>query len=59
VSGTIEHIDPVIDATSGTFRIIVAIPPSPQATPGLSAMLIVADSTKPAAPERSAGQTSQ
>ena len=41
VSGTIEHIDPVIDATSGTFRIIVAIPPSPQATPGLSAMLSI------------------
>lgn len=40
VSGTIIHTDPIIDPSSGTFRVKVRIEPSEQAVPGLSALLI-------------------
>lgn len=40
VAGTVSHVDPVIDPSSGTFRVRVRIEPSPQAVPGFSAILI-------------------
>ena len=40
VNGTIHHIDPIIDASSGTFRIVVEIIPSDDAIAGLPAMLL-------------------
>lgn len=40
VSGTISHVDPIIDPSSGTFRVKVKIQPSPEAVPGFPAVLI-------------------
>jgi RND family efflux transporter MFP subunit len=40
VSGTVYHVDPIIDPSSGTFRVKVRIMPSDKAMPGLSAILI-------------------
>jgi RND family efflux transporter MFP subunit len=40
VSGTVFHVDPIIDPTSGTFRVKVRIEPSSAAIPGLSAILV-------------------
>lgn len=40
VSGTIFHVDPIIDPSSGTFRVKVKIQPSPEAVPGFPAVLI-------------------
>jgi RND family efflux transporter MFP subunit len=40
VTGLIVHKDPIIDPSSGTFRVKVKIERSEQSVPGLSAMLI-------------------
>lgn len=40
VTGTIVHTDPIIDPSSGTFRVKIKIERSAQAAPGLSALLI-------------------
>jgi RND family efflux transporter MFP subunit len=40
VSGLIVHTDPIIDSSSGTFRVKVKISPSDQSIAGLSALLI-------------------
>lgn len=40
ISGIISHVDPVIDPSSGTFRVKVRIEPSAQAVPGFPAILI-------------------
>lgn len=40
ISGTVFHVDPIIDPSSGTFRVKVKIEPSAQAVPGFSAILI-------------------
>ncbi|ACB77243.1 hypothetical protein Oter_3969 [Opitutus terrae PB90-1] len=40
ISGTVSHVDPVIDPSSGTFRVKIRIEPSAQAVPGFSAILI-------------------
>ena len=40
VTGTVIHTDPIIDPSSGTFRIKIKIERSAQAVPGLAALLI-------------------
>lgn len=40
VTGTVFHVDPIIDPSSGTFRVKIRIERSPNAMPGLSAILI-------------------
>lgn len=40
VSGVVSHVDPVIDPSSGTFRVKVRIEPSANAVSGFSAILI-------------------
>ncbi|HWL17256.1 MAG TPA: efflux RND transporter periplasmic adaptor subunit [Opitutus sp.] len=40
VTGTISHVDPIIDPSSGTFRVKVRIERSADAIPGLPAILI-------------------
>lgn len=40
VSGVVSHVDPVIDPSSGTFRVKVRIEPSANAVSGFSALLI-------------------
>lgn len=40
-SGVIQHIDPIVDAMSGTFRIVVEVQPSTDAVAGLPAALVV------------------
>lgn len=40
VSGTVIHTDPIIDPSSGTFRIKIKIERSAQCVPGLAALLI-------------------
>lgn len=40
ISGTVFHVDPIVDPTSGTFRVKVKIERSAQAIPGYAAILI-------------------
>ena len=40
VSGTVVHTDPIIDPSSGTFRVKIKLARSEQSVPGLSALLI-------------------
>ncbi len=40
VTGTVVHTDPIIDPSSGTFRIKIKIERSAQAVPGLAALLL-------------------
>lgn len=40
LSGTVFHVDPIIDPSSGTFRVKIRIERSAAAIPGLSAILI-------------------
>ncbi len=54
VEGVVLHIDPIVDATSGTFRIIIEVQPSEKAVAGLSALL-VADNTTPGSAPKSSG----
>lgn len=53
VDGIVLHIDPIVDSTSGTFRIIIEVKPSEKAIAGLSALL-VADTTPARASQGSA-----
>lgn len=43
VDGIVLHIDPIVDSTSGTFRIIIEVKPSEKAIAGLSALLIIGE----------------
>jgi len=43
VEGTITHLDPVVDSTSGTFRIVVEVKPSVGAIAGFAAMLVIGE----------------
>ncbi|HRP03607.1 MAG TPA: efflux RND transporter periplasmic adaptor subunit, partial [Opitutaceae bacterium] len=43
VEGVVLHIDPIVDSTSGTFRIIIEVTPSDRAVAGLSALLVTND----------------
>ena len=43
VEGVVLHIDPIVDATSGTFRIIIEVLPSETAVAGLSALLLIGE----------------
>jgi RND family efflux transporter MFP subunit len=40
-SGLIQHIDPMVDAMSGTFRIVIEVTPTAEAIAGLPASLVV------------------
>jgi RND family efflux transporter MFP subunit len=40
VSGTVFHTDPIVDPSSGTFRVKIKVEPNTQAVAGLSALLI-------------------
>lgn len=52
VDGIVLHIDPIVDSTSGTFRIIIEVKPSEKAIAGLSALLVT-DSAPARAPQGS------
>lgn len=45
VSGTVVHTDPIVDPSSGTFRVKIALKHSDQSIPGLSALLIAPAAT--------------
>lgn len=49
VEGVVRHIDPIVDSTSGTFRIIIEVAPSEKAVAGLSAVLVTGDDKSPGA----------
>lgn len=57
VEGVVLHIDPIVDSTSGTFRIIIEVTPSDRAVAGLSALLVTNDD-KPAGGAKGSGLAS-
>lgn len=40
VTGTVRHVDPIIDATFGTFRVVVEVTPTDTVVAGLPGVLI-------------------
>lgn len=54
VEGVVLHIDPIVDSTSGTFRIIIEVQPSDKAIAGLSALLVAGNDT-PVSATKSSG----
>lgn len=40
VTGTVRHVDPIIDATFGTFRVVVEVTPTDKVVAGLPGVLI-------------------
>lgn len=50
VPGTVVHTDPIIDPTSGTFRVKIKVERSENSVPGLSALLIAPAASLPVPP---------